>query len=252
MTNTPFSLSGRTIAITGGNGLIGRAVAQAASDSGARVLILDIAGGPAMDATIRQETFDLTDLEERASRLSALEATYGEITGWVNCAYPRTADWGVKLEGVPNESWRTNVDRHLNAYCLWSSTVAERMAQRGAGSIVNLGSIYGVVGPDFGIYEQTQLTTPAAYAAIKGGIIAYSRYLASYYGHKNVRVNCVSPGGVFDSQPAQFVKRYSERLPLGRMARVQEIAWPIVFLLSEASSYITGENLAADGGWTAI
>lgn len=252
MTDSRFSLSGQTIAVTGGNGLIGRAIARAAAVSGAHVLVLDISPEPIPDDKMQYKTFDITDLNDRASRLMALEAAHGKVTGWVNCAYPRTADWGVALERVPNDSWRSNIDRHMNAYCLWSSTVAEHMAARNAGSIVNLGSIYGIVGPDFGIYEQTDMTVPAAYAAIKGGVIAYSRYLASYFGRKGVRVNCVSPGGVFDSQPEQFVERYSARLPLGRMAEVDEIAWPVIFLLSDASSYITGANLAVDGGWTAI
>ncbi|MBS4048008.1 MAG: SDR family oxidoreductase [Alphaproteobacteria bacterium] len=252
MIDNPFSLSGRTIAITGGNGLIGRTVADAILRSGATTLVLDIAAGKASGDNFRYEAFDITDLDKRGERLSALEAAHGEISGWVNCAYPRTSDWGTALEQISNESWQANIDRHLNAYCLWSSTVAERMAGRNTGSIVNLASIYGMVGPDFTIYEQTTMTMPAAYAAIKGGVIAYSRYLASYFGHKGVRVNCVSPGGVFDSQPEQFVERYNKRLPLGRMARVDEVCWPVVFLLSQASSYITGENIAVDGGWTAI
>jgi NAD(P)-dependent dehydrogenase (short-subunit alcohol dehydrogenase family) len=251
MSDTPFSLSGRVIAITGGQGLIGRAVAQAARASGARVLVLDIAVAQA-PGEIQTESFDITDIERRTERLTDLEARHGKIAGWVNCAYPRTADWALKLEDIPATSWQTNIDRHLNAYCLWSSTVAERMASHGGGSIVNLASIYGMVGPDFTVYQGTQMTMPAAYAAIKGGVIAYGRYLASYFGNAGVRVNTVSPGGVFDNQAESFVQRYTQRLPLGRMARVEEIAWPIVFLLSDASSYVTGENLATDGGWTAI
>jgi NAD(P)-dependent dehydrogenase (short-subunit alcohol dehydrogenase family) len=251
MSDTPFSLSGRVIAITGGQGLIGGAVAQAVRASGARVLALDIATAQSSDG-IEAEVFDITDIEQRTERLADLEARHGRIAGWVNCAYPRTADWALKLEDIPAASWQMNIDRHLNAYCLWSSTVAEHMASHGGGSIVNLASIYGMVGPDFTVYKGTQMTMPAAYAAIKGGVIAYGRYLSSYFGNAGVRVNTVSPGGVFDNQAESFVQRYNQRLPLGRMAKVNEIAWPIVFLLSDASSYVTGENLAVDGGWTAI
>jgi NAD(P)-dependent dehydrogenase (short-subunit alcohol dehydrogenase family) len=251
MSDTPFSLSGRVIAVTGGHGLIGRAVTEAAQASGATVLALDIATTPS-DNGIRSERFDITDVDNRARRLDDLEARHSKITGWVNCAYPRTEDWGLKLEQIPTASWQANIDHHLNAYCLWSSTVAERMASHGGGSIVNLASIYGMVAPDFTVYQGTQMTMPAAYAAIKGGIITYGRYLASYFGSKGVRVNSVSPGGVFDKQADSFVLRYNQRLPLGRMARVTEIAWPIIFLLSDASSYVTGENLAVDGGWTAV
>lgn len=251
MSDTPFSLSERVVAITGGCGLIGSAVATAARKSGATVLALDIAG-TATDASIHAEHFDITDVNNRMERLTELESRHGKIAGWVNCAYPRTPDWGLKLEEIPAGSWRTNIDRHLNAYCLWSSTIAERMAAHGGGSIVNLASIYGMVGPDFTIYQDAQMTMPAAYAAIKGGVIAYGRYLASYFGTRGVRVNTVSPGGVFDGQPGGFVDRYNQRLPLGRMAKSMEVAWPIIFLLSDASSYVTGENLAVDGGWTAV
>lgn len=251
MNDTPFSLSGRVVAITGGRGLIGSAVAAAARKCDATVLALDIAENTP-DTGIHVEAFDITNIDARMERLSELESRYGKITGWVNCAYPRTPDWGLKLEEIPAASWQANIDRHLNSYCLWSSTIAERMATHGGGSIVNLASIYGMVGPDFTVYQGTQMTMPAAYAAIKGGVIAYGRYLASYFGARGVRVNTVSPGGVFDGQADSFVARYNQRLPLGRMAKVTEVAWPIIFLLSDASSYVTGENLAIDGGWTAV
>jgi NAD(P)-dependent dehydrogenase (short-subunit alcohol dehydrogenase family) len=121
-------------------------------------------------------------------------------------------------------------------------------------SIVNIASIYGVVGNDFTIYEEYGGTSPAAYSAIKGGIINFSRYLASYYGKYNIRVNCVSPGGILDekNQHPSFIKRYSDKLPLKRLGNPEEIAPAITFLLSDDASYITGHNLMVDGGWTAI
>jgi NAD(P)-dependent dehydrogenase (short-subunit alcohol dehydrogenase family) len=248
-----FDLTGRAVVITGGLGLIGAAAARAAASCNARVVVLDTAPAAAGDLPrAAYETFDITDLDDRHGRLAELQRRHGPIAGWVNGAYPRTEDWGARLENVPVESWRTNIDIHLNAYCAWSSTVAEVMAAQGGGSIVNLASIYGMVGPTFAVYEGTAMTMPPAYAAIKGGIIAYSRYLASYFGPRRVRVNSISPGGVADGQTATFQKRYGERLPLGRMAEVDEIAWPIVFLLSDAASYVTGTNLVVDGGWTAV
>jgi NAD(P)-dependent dehydrogenase (short-subunit alcohol dehydrogenase family) len=126
------------------------------------------------------------------------------------------------------------------------------MKERRSGSIVNISSIYGSVGPDFSLYAGTEMTMPAAYSAIKGGIVNFTRYLAAYYGSYGVRVNCVSPGGIYDGQPEQFVQRYKAKVPLQRMGLPEDIAAPVAFLLSEEAAYITGHNLMVDGGWTSI
>jgi NAD(P)-dependent dehydrogenase (short-subunit alcohol dehydrogenase family) len=126
------------------------------------------------------------------------------------------------------------------------------MKKQGFGNIVNIGSIYGIVGPDFDIYENTNSTMPAAYSAIKGGVITFTKYLASFYGKYNLRVNCVSPGGIFNNQNEQFVKRYETKTPLKKMAKANQISPAIVFLLSDSAEYITGHNLVVDGGWTIV
>jgi NAD(P)-dependent dehydrogenase (short-subunit alcohol dehydrogenase family) len=127
------------------------------------------------------------------------------------------------------------------------------MKVQNSGSIVNFASIYGVVGNDFTIYENTDgMTSPAAYAAIKGGLINFTRYLASYYGKYNIRVNCISPGGIFNNQHPEFVKQFEYKVPMKRMGTPKDIAPSVGFLLSEESTYITGHNLIIDGGWTAI
>jgi len=120
------------------------------------------------------------------------------------------------------------------------------------GSVVNIASIYGTVGPDFSIYEGTNMTMPAAYSAIKGGVINFTRYLASYYGSYNIRVNCISPGGIFDKQSPNFVNKYESKVPLRRMGLPEDISPAVGFLLAQESSYITGQNIIIDGGWTAI
>src|SRR3546814_18777232 len=186
-------------------------------------------------------------------RIAQLWVAQGYAGIWVNAAYPRTADWATSRQDVFDaKSWRTNVDLQMNSYCLLSAAVAAAMAQRGSGSIVNVASIYGVVGPDFTIYEGLEMTTPPAYSAIKGGIIGYTRYLASFYAARGVRVNAVAPGGVMNNQPSAFAGNYARRTPMGRMAEAADIAWPVVFLASDAASYITGVVLPIDGGWTAI
>ena len=124
------------------------------------------------------------------------------------------------------------------------------MTKQGNGSIVNMGSVYGVTAPDFKIYEETNITMPAAYSAIKGGLIQFSKYLAAYFGKNGVRVNLVSPGGVINGQHKKFTERYEQKVPLGRMAIPGDIASAVSFLLSDRSSYITGQNLIVDGGFT--
>ena len=137
---------------------------------------------------------------------------------------------------------------------LIAEAVAEQMAASGqGGAIIGVSSIYGLVGPSFGIYDGTNVpATPPVYAAVKGGMISFHRYLAARYGPQGVRVNTVCPGGVADAQDPDFQTRYAERVPLGRMARPEDVAGPVVFLASDAASYITGVVLPVDGGWTAV
>jgi len=126
------------------------------------------------------------------------------------------------------------------------------MKKQKMGSIVNISSIYGVVGPDFSVYEKTDMTMPAAYSAIKGGVVNFTRYLASYYGSFGIRINCVSPGGIFDKQSAQFISNYENRVPMKRLGSPEDVSPSVTFLLGNDSKYITGHNLIVDGGWTSI
>jgi NAD(P)-dependent dehydrogenase (short-subunit alcohol dehydrogenase family) len=125
------------------------------------------------------------------------------------------------------------------------------MKLQGGGSIINFASTYGVVAPDFSIYKGTTMTMPVAYSAIKGGVIAFSKYMSSYCAKDNIRVNCVSPGGIFDKQPVGFVEKYIAKTPLGRMGTPEDLVGAVLYLASDASLYVTGHNLIVDGGWTA-
>jgi NAD(P)-dependent dehydrogenase (short-subunit alcohol dehydrogenase family) len=243
-------LKDKIIIVTGGSGLIGKE------------LIADIIrkGGNAINADIGVETnlsdgkihMDITNDKSIQKGIELVISTYGRIDGLVNNAYPRTNDWGTRFEEIPQDSWRLNVDFQMNSCFVISQYVLKQMKLQRSGVIVNIASIYGVVGNDFTIYEGTDLTSAAAYSAIKGGIINFSKYLASYYGKDNIRVNCVSPGGIFDNQNSRFVKNYENKVPMKRMGKPDDIAPAVSFLLSEEAKYITGQNLIVDGGWTVI
>ncbi len=245
-------LENKVIILTGAGGLIGRASLKHLAACGAKVIAVDLNTFDSEAALFLN--YDITQPKAIEELLQTVFEKYGRIDGLVNLAYPRTADWGAKFEDIPYESWVENIDMQLNAVFLICQKTIEIMKEQNSGSIVNIASIYGVVGNDFTLYEEYGGTSPAAYAAIKGGVINFSRYLASYNGKYNIRVNCVSPGGVLDekNQHPSFIKKYSEKSPLKRLGNPQEMAPAISFLLSDDASFITGHNLMVDGGWTAI
>ena len=252
-----FSLKGKTAAVFGGLGLIGKEIVSALGQAGAKVLLIDIdeEKGHKIASELGAEfiELDITDIASYDEKISAIWKEQGQVDIVVNTAYPRTEDWGDKFEDVKSESWRKNVDMQMNSYCLLTIKFAELMKKNEIkGSIINLGSTYGVLGADFEIYKGTDLSCPPAYAAIKGGIINFSRHAASYYGKYGIRVNALCPGGIFDNQNPEFVKAYESKTSLKRMGNPEEIASAAVFLASDASSYVTGTAFMVDGGWTSI
>jgi NAD(P)-dependent dehydrogenase (short-subunit alcohol dehydrogenase family) len=255
-----FALEGRTAIVTGGLGLVGRGIVAGLAGCGAAVIIADVdpTGWSKARADFEKAGLMVEFSEMDVANTAALPGVVRNFDQkhepdiWVNAAYPRTSDWGDGVETVTAENWSRNVDMQMNSACILASEAAKLLAGRGrGGSIINIASIYGVVSPDFAVYDGLEMTTPPAYAAIKGGIIAYTRYLAGYWGGRNIRVNAVCPGGVFDNQPESFVAAYEARTPLGRMADPDDIAAPVAFLASDAARYITGATLMVDGGWTA-
>lgn len=238
------------IVVTGGNGLLGRSMVERLREEGSRVINVDI--DHETDLAAGRFKADLTNDAEVDKLVRSVVETFGRIDGLVNNAYPRTKDWGNKWEDIAADSWRKNVDMQLNSVFYITQAVGRQMKLQRSGSIVNIASIYGVVGNDFTVYDGTGMTSPAAYAAIKGGVINLTRYLASYMGRDGVRVNCVSPGGIFNHQHEVFVSNYQKKVPMGRMGIPDDISPSVAFLLSEDSGYISGQNLVVDGGWTAI
>ncbi|MDP2167696.1 MAG: SDR family oxidoreductase [Thermodesulfovibrionales bacterium] len=257
-----FSLKGKTSVVFGGAGLIGREITSALAQAGAKTLILDVKSSRGKETASELKgrgldvgftAFDVSKLKGIEAGLKRLWKDFSPIDIVVNSSYPRTADWGAKCGDVPLQSWRKNVDMQLNSAFAVSRAMAELMKEnRVKGSIINIGSIYGIVGNDFTVYEGTKMTSPAAYSAIKAGITGLTRYMASYYGGDGIRFNILCPGGIFDKQNPGFVKNYSKRTPLKRMGRPDEVASAALFLASDASSYITGTAFMVDGGWTAV
>ncbi len=251
-----FDFNGKIVCVTGALGLIGQKVCEAFLDYNATVIACDLQmsidehSKSNTNDSLKYETLDISSQESTESCIKNIIKKYKKIDVWVNLAYPRTGDWGNSIEEVSLGSFNQNCSTHLGGYFWSSKCVTEIMKNQGSGSLINCSSIYGVVGPDFDIYPEG-MTMPIAYSAIKAGIINMSKYLATMYGKFGVRVNSICPGGVESNQPSEFITNYNKATPLKRMAKAEEIAMPILFLASEAASYITGETLMVDGGWTA-
>lgn len=243
-------LANKVIIVTGGNGLLGRDIISKLFAEGAICINVDINHQTSDD--FRTYKCDITIPAQIDNCVLEILKKYKKIDGLVNNAYPRTNDWGKKFEDVELASWRLNVDMQLNSSFYLIQQVSKSMVSNKSGSIINMASVYGIVGPDFGVYTGTSMTMPAAYSAIKGAIVNFTRYLSSYLGPYNVRVNCISPGGIYDNQPTTFVDNYENKVPMRRMGKPEDISPLVCFLLSHGSSYITGQNIAIDGGWTAI
>ncbi len=215
-----FSLKDKNCVVAGGCGLIGKAIAAGLRQYEGNVKVVDIADG--------------ADIQDDICNLGIIKRIIeNRIDVFVNVSYPQT------------------FTDHIWGFLGSSEAVAKDMAKTGGGSIINFASIYGVVGPDDSIYEGTDMTMPLEYAGVKGFIIATTRTIATRYGKYGVRANCISPGGVFDKQPQDFVDRYCRRVPLGRMANPDDIVGAVLLLASDAGKYITGVNLVIDGGLTA-
>ena len=245
-----INLNDKVIIVTGGSGLLGTEIIYQIKKLGAIVINLEI--NIKTNVELTEIECDITNPESINNTISLIIQKFGKIDGLVNNAYPRTNDWGNKFEDIKIDSWKSNIDMQLNSTFYLCQIVLEKMKIQKFGSIINMASIYGLVGPDFSVYANTDMTMPAAYSAIKGGVISFTRYLSSYYGKYNIRINCISPGGIFNNQPDTFVKNYEKKVPMNRMGKPSDISPAVCFMLSDESSYITGHNLVIDGGWVTI
>jgi NAD(P)-dependent dehydrogenase (short-subunit alcohol dehydrogenase family) len=270
MTTDPlFSLDGRIVAITGGVGRLGSQFARALLARGARVVVLDLVADHAPFAGLPPEHADRlfvlkTDVTVKASiadALASIERRWGAPDGLVNNAAldsPPNAPMAENgaFEEYPEESWDRVLEVNLKGVFLACQVLGGAMARAGRGAIVNINSIYGLVSPDQRIYSHRaegdrRFFKPVAYSASKSGLLNLTRYLATYWAPSNLRVNTLTLGGVWAQQEAKFVENYEHRVPLARMAREDEYDGALVYLLADASRYMTGSNLVIDGGWTA-
>lgn len=256
MKDNIFDLSGKTLIVTGGAGLIGKKLCEILYDYGANIIIADINYKEAKKLEIklgkRAKAYkvDITSVDSIKNMINYITKHYDAIDVLINNAYPRNQNYGRKFEDIEIDDWKENVDMHLNGYFIITKLISKVMIDQKKGNIINFASIYGIQGPNFNIYQGLAMTSPAEYSAIKGAIINFTKYLASYLGKHNIRVNAISPGGVFDNQNPEFVDNYIKNTPLNRMANSDDLQGPIIFLASEASKYVTGHNLVVDGGWT--
>ena len=257
-----FDLESRVVVITGGAGLIGRGFVKAVVESGGTAIIADIdetlGNNVRVDLATESGTdkieFIRVDITSRESILAMIDAVlerHQTIDALVNNAYPRNKNYGRKFEDVTYEDFCENINLHLGGYFLMSQEVSRVMVRQRRGVIVNIASIYGFMAPRFDLYENANFTSPVEYSAIKGGLLSLTRYLASYLGGHGIRVNAISPGGVYDNQPDSFVSKYCRKTLIGnRMAAPDDLTGTLTFLLSDASRYMTGQNIVVDGGWS--
>jgi NAD(P)-dependent dehydrogenase (short-subunit alcohol dehydrogenase family) len=264
-----FSLKNKTAIVTGALGLIGKKHCEALALAGANVVVAD-------KDEIACETFakalginhlgvkmDVTNESDLKENRAIILKKYKTIDILVNNAAindmfenPAMAAHLSAFENYPVEAFRMSLDVNVTGVFLCAQVFGSVMAEQGSGSIINIASTYGIVGPDQNIYKNTEgvqtFYKSAAYPTTKGAVVNFTRFLAAYWGHKGVRVNTLSPGGVENGQDAFFNKNYAAKTLLGRMAKADDYQGALIFLASDASAYMTGANLVVDGGWTAV
>ena len=265
-----FDIKNRNIVITGSSGLLGSQYADTLSAAGANVILVDLdsAKNKKLENSlvkkygIKAKSYitDISNLQEVKKLAKNVLRDFKKVDGLINNA--AFTSKGAKeesdnpygsFENFPIKIWQKSIDINLSGVFFCSQAFGKIMVKQGKGVIVNIASTYGLVGADQRIYGKSGLNLPISYAATKGAVVNLTRYLAAYWSRKNIRVNTLSPGGVIDTtyQDKKFIKKYSERTILGRMAKKNEYNGAMLFLISDASSYMTGANLIVDGGWTA-
>ncbi len=251
-------LENKVIVVAGAAGLLGSRVVEQLLQHGAHVIATDLdcervaqqlekLGVDTASADISVRVLNVLDKQEVIRFFHSLDT----LDGAVNCSYPRNKSYGTHFYDVDLDSFNDNVAMHLGSAFLFTQQCAAYFEKkRQPLSVVNMSSIYGVIAPKFDVYNDTSMTMPVEYAAIKSAIQHISRYAAAYVGNCLFRVNCVSPGGILDGQPSEFVKAYQSHTHGKGMLDSKDVVGPIVYLLSDLSKHMTGQNLILDDGFT--
>lgn len=262
-----FDLSGKVAVVTGGTGILGKLYCLRLAEAGAKVLVADLDSKRCKELAeeISQKTgaiaedhvVDLADENSVVAWAKQIISAHGSVDILVNNAAAKSPNFFAPLERFPLDDWNKVMSVNITGMFLTVKELGSSMAARGKGSIINVSSIYGVVGPDQRIYEGSfygdmggAINTPLIYSVTKGAVISLTKYLATYWGPSGIRINTLTPGGVSSGQNSVFNQKYSSRVPLGRMAEAEEMVGALLFLASDASSYVNGHNLIVDGGWT--
>ncbi|MCW3078876.1 SDR family oxidoreductase [Segetibacter sp.] len=259
-----FDLSGKIAIVTGGAGLLASEHAIALHAHGAQIVLADFNGEKctqAADALVKEgvnvsaKFCDVTKKESWETLLKQVVNEFGKVDILINNAgftnQSKSANFDASFENFPLEDWNAIMNVNLTGAFLGCQVVGKHMLQNGKGSIINIASLYGVVSPNHKIYPGTGISQPVAYSVSKHGVVALTKYLATLWAEKGVRVNALTPGGIFNGHEGLFLQRFKQLNPIGRMSDKTELRGGIVFLASDASSHVIGHNLIIDGGWTA-
>lgn len=255
-----MDLSNKTLLVTGAAGLIGSATAEVAAAAGADLILSDILSEPLLDlerhlstkysCNILAVAADVSTASGIDSLLSISLQRFGRITSAVHCAYPRSKGWGTKFEELEAPFLLQDLSMQLGGAILFSQKILEHFKIQCGGDLVHISSIQGIRAPKFHHYDDTMMTSPVEYSAIKAGIIAITGWLAKYHANHGIRVNCVSPGGILSDQPCLFLERYRKSCTNIGMLNPDQVASSIIFLLSAESAAINGQNIVIDDGWS--
>jgi NAD(P)-dependent dehydrogenase (short-subunit alcohol dehydrogenase family) len=254
-------LKDKVVVITGGAGLIGKEFVKAVVENDGIAIIADINEeiGNEVQSTLSKELksenidfvmLDITSKESLNECIKYLNTKYGKIDALVNNAYPRNKNYGKHFFDVEYDDFVENLGLNLGGYFTTSQQFAKYFQTQSYGNIINISSIYGVVAPRFEIYEDTSMTTPVEYAAIKSGLIHLTKYMAKYFKGMNIKVNTLTPGGIFDNQPESFLKKYQDKCLSKGMLDKSDLKGTLVYLLSDMSKYVNGQNIVIDDGFS--
>jgi NAD(P)-dependent dehydrogenase (short-subunit alcohol dehydrogenase family) len=258
-----MDLSGRVALVTGGAGHLGGAICDTLAELGAGVAIVDMEAQACSRAAVRLNNeygvealalaADLQNQDDLTALPQKVGDKFGRIDILVNCAAlvgtSSLKGWGVPFSQQSPDTWRMALEVNLTAPFILSQLFEEGLSQSGHGTIINISSIYGVVGPNMSLYKNTNMGNPAAYGSSKAGLLQLTRYLATALAPK-IRVNAITPGGIFRSQAESFLNAYTQLTPMSRMATEEDFKGAVGYLASDLSEYMTGQNLIIDGGWT--